>query len=518
MSVITFGLAVCLLSSMAPPGVSSLHILISPLNLASHTLVFGRVAEELISRGHQVTFITASTMPIRSNLKKLNMDILTYKMDTIPFFQSEHHSQLIMNSALTEDKYALYDIFGQEAENELKECHHLNEDADMYAELKKRKFDIALVDLLPCMMVMPYRLNIPFVTSGVMCPSMFFRQPDLPSFVPRTFHDVGYTDNMSFQERLANTFNFVMELVFVAYQSSENFVEMYATHRPVITMGDLMRKVEFCFCTKLPILDYPQPTMPTMAFVELMARPPLPIKDKDLLDFIQSAKHGIIVVSFGTLVNLMPMETADRFVAAFKLLKQHVVWRFPGDPPANVPANVKLMKWLPQNELLGHPNTKLLIMHAGFSSLVEAVYNGIPMVVMPFFADQKYVAKVITHKQYGVQASIARFTPQSLADDINTVLNDPTYKTNMTKAANIVRHQLNPAGDVIEFWMKHIVEFGSGHLRSHAVDMPLYSYFMFDIAALVIGVFIILLCLAWCSCIILRGLICGKSGTKSKKD
>lgn len=30
-----------------------------------------------------------------------------------------------------------------------------------------------------------------------------------------------------------------------------------------------------------------------------------------------------------------------------------VLWRYTGVPPADAPKNVKLMKWLPQNDLLG---------------------------------------------------------------------------------------------------------------------------------------------------------------------
>lgn len=30
-----------------------------------------------------------------------------------------------------------------------------------------------------------------------------------------------------------------------------------------------------------------------------------------------------------------------------------VVWRYAGVPPEDVPKNVKLMQWLPQNDLLG---------------------------------------------------------------------------------------------------------------------------------------------------------------------
>ena len=199
-------------------------------------------------------------------------------------------------------------------------------------------------------------------------------------------------------------------------------------------------------------------------------------------------------------------------------MKQHVVWRYTADPPDNVPANVRLMKWLPQNDLLGHPNTKLLIMHGGFSSLVEAVYHAVPMVVMPLFADQKYVAKVISHKHYGMRSNIATFKPEELAQLVEEVLSDKIYQSTMTKASNIFKDQLNPSGDIIEFWLKHIVKFGDSHLRSYALEMPIYSYYMLDILAFLLGLLVIAFCLLWCTCIFLRGILCGKKGSKAKKD
>ena len=50
--------------------------------------------------------------------------------------------------------------------------------------------------------------------------------------------------------------------------------------------------------------------------------------------------------------------------------------------------NLHVVPWLPQNDLLGHPATRVFFTHGGIHSMYEAVYHGVPMVVMPLGADQ----------------------------------------------------------------------------------------------------------------------------------
>ncbi len=67
--------------------------------------------------------------------------------------------------------------------------------------------------------------------------------------------------------------------------------------------------------------------------------------------------------------------------------------RYPHSEPKHIPKNVKLLKWLPQNDLLGHVKTKLFITHSGGSSQFEALYHGVPMVMFPMFSEQHYNAQ-----------------------------------------------------------------------------------------------------------------------------
>ena len=51
-------------------------------------------------------------------------------------------------------------------------------------------------------------------------------------------------------------------------------------------------------------------------------------------------------------------------------------------------SNIKLVKWAPQNDVLGHPAVQAFVTHAGINSLYEAAYHATPIVAVPLVADQ----------------------------------------------------------------------------------------------------------------------------------
>lgn len=66
------------------------------------------------------------------------------------------------------------------------------------------------------------------------------------------------------------------------------------------------------------------------------------------------AKDGFILFSLGSIVRPteMPEETRKAFVNVFAKLKQRVLWKWP-NPMPDLPPNVKLLKWVPQQDVLG---------------------------------------------------------------------------------------------------------------------------------------------------------------------
>lgn len=123
---------------------------------------------------------------------------------------------------------------------------------------------------------------------------------------------------------------------------------------------------------------------------------PLP---KELAKFLDKADEGAIFFSLGTNVNTNTFrpDTVDILYKVLSKLPQRVIWKWEDlkNKPGNA-SNIFFGNWLPQDDILAHPNTKLFITHAGKGGVAEAQYHGVPMVALPIFGDQQGNAEIMT--------------------------------------------------------------------------------------------------------------------------
>ena len=71
-----------------------------------------------------------------------------------------------------------------------------------------------------------------------------------------------------------------------------------------------------------------------------------------------------------------------------------------------------------------HPNVKLFISQGGLQSFQEAVYHGVPLIGIPFFADQQYNTKKIHETGIGLQLMFNKITKEMLSKSINEILHN----------------------------------------------------------------------------------------------
>mgnify|MGYP001800440104 CR=1 FL=1 len=74
-----------------------------------------------------------------------------------------------------------------------------------------------------------------------------------------------------------------------------------------------------------------------------------------------------------------------------------VIWRVKGPAPRNLGANTKVMKWLPQFDLLAHSKMKAFVSHCGMNGMYESATLGVPVLAMPLYGDQINNAQQLVH-------------------------------------------------------------------------------------------------------------------------
>ncbi|OXB55130.1 hypothetical protein ASZ78_012559 [Callipepla squamata] len=399
-------------------------------------------------------------------------------------------------------------------------CEQLLNNKEIIRYLEESKFDALFTDpVFPCGAILAEHLSIPSVyfARGMPCglDSEATQCPSPPSYIPRPF--TGNADRMNFLQRAKNILVdasnlFLCNFFFQPYEKlASEFLQRD------VTVLELLRKASVWLLRYEFVLDYPRPMMPNMIALGGIncAHKQLPQEFEAIVN--ASGEHGIVVFSLGSMVSEIPMKKAMEIADALGSVPQTVLWRYTGEVPPNLPKNVKLVKWLPQNDLLAHPKTRAFITHGGSHGVYEGICNAVPMVIMPLFGDQMDNAKRVESRGAGLTLNILEMTSKDISDALKAVINDKKYKENIQRLSDLHLdrpiHPLDLAVHWVEFVMRHK---GAPHLRPAAHDLNWIQYHSLDVIAFLLAVVLLFLFISLKCCMFCCRRCCSKKGRKSK--
>ncbi|KAG8322111.1 UDP-glucuronosyltransferase 1-1 [Homalodisca vitripennis] len=241
---------------------------------------------------------------------------------------------------------------------------------------------------------------------------------------------------------------------------------------------------------------------------------------QDIKEFLDSGKKSVILFSLGTVVpvHLMPSEYIQVFVNVFRKLPYKILWKTEAEGVTDLPKNVMITKWLPQQSVLAHPNCVLFITHGGLMSQLEVFHMGVPVVAIPFFGDQPFNVGLYEHFGVGVKLDFNSLTEDSLNKAVLSVVGKPQYIENAKKVSQLFRHLPMSANDTAVFWTEYVLRHGGAqHLTPHAAQMPWYQLALIDVAAVTLAVVFVFLYILKKVFSLLGYLCCSKKTAPNNK-
>ncbi|XP_019595358.2 UDP-glucuronosyltransferase 1A1 isoform X5 [Rhinolophus sinicus] len=469
---LVLGLLLCALGPSVSQGGK---LLLVPMD-GSHWLSMHGIIQQLQQRGHDIVVLASA-----ASVHITEGEFYTLKRYPVPFRREDAEASFIgighdafERQPFLQRVIKTYKKVKEDSAMLLSACSHLLHNTELMTSLAESNFDVVFTDpFLPCGSIVAQYLALPvvFFLNALPC-SLDFQGtqcPNPPSYVPRSLSF--NSDRMTFLQRVKNMLialaeNFLCSVVYTPYAS---------------LASEVLQKEEF------------------EAYVNA------------------SGEHGIVVFSLGSMVSEIPEKKAMEIADALGKIPQTVLWRYTGTPPSNLAKNTILVKWLPQNDLLGHPKTRAFITHSGSHGIYEGICNGVPMVMLPLFGDQMDNAKRMESRGAGVTLNVLEMTSEDLANALKTVINDKSYKENIMRLSSLHKDRPIEPLDLAVFWVEFVMRHkGAPHLRPAAHDLTWYQYHSLDVVGFLLAIVLGVAFIVYKCCAFGYRKCCGKKGRVKK--
>ncbi|XP_018325089.1 UDP-glucuronosyltransferase 1-9 isoform X2 [Agrilus planipennis] len=358
------------------------------------------------------------------------------------------------------------------------------------------KFDVVIYEIFAsdCLLGFAHKFKAPLIgvsTPGTVMPWAYDRvgNPSNPSFILNQFYN--HYGPFDFSERLYNTIldvytRTIYRLLTVPFDN-----EIIRKHfgNDVPDVQEIVMNTSMILLNSHFSLSQPFPQVP--AIVEVCGvhiQNPKQLS-QNIEKWINESTHGVIYFSMGSMIkgHTFPEEKRNMFLRVFKRLPQRVLWKWESDMPGK-PDNIMIQRWMPQYDILCHPNVKAFISHGGMLGTTETVQCGVPALVMPQFGDQFTNAKALEASGGGLIFDFWRDDEETLYNKLKQLL-EPSFQQKAKQLSARFKDRPLPPLETAIYWVEYVARHGGAHhMRTAAVGMPLYKYLLLDVIAFLLAV------------------------------
>ncbi|XP_052751040.1 UDP-glucosyltransferase 2-like [Galleria mellonella] len=452
-----------------------------PTPSISHQIVFRPLMHELARRGHEVFVITTDPAFTKENplgnLTEIDVRDVSYSK----------WINAILNAGITTGKK---EDVAKQITTMYRICLGLFDEQINTVALqnvlrdKTLKFDLIILEsYFRPGMVLSHYYKAPLILISSMLP-IYNNMEVIGSPIHPFLYPMGFcrqrVNNLTIWEKISELYMYY-SIVATIYFDSEAMNKMIRKNfgSDVPSIDELQNNVDMLFINVHPIWDMNRPVPPSTIYLGGLHRNPEKDLPQDLQSYLDASKHGVIYISFGTNVNpsMLPKEKMQMLINVLSRLPYDVLWKWDKDEMPNQPQNIKTFKWLPQSDLLRHPNVLLFITQGGLQSTDEAISAGVPLIGIPVLGDQWYNVEQYERLKIGLGLQMEELSEEKIKNTIDTVMNDNSYRDNIVKLRSLMSDRPESSLERAVWWTEHVLRHGGAkHLRSPAANISWTEY------------------------------------------
>ncbi len=412
-----------------------LSILIASFPAAGHITPSANIGEELVRRGHSVTLCTLETEGSDMARKRAELGGMTYSSAGNASFSVAQMQDIFVatdleNKSLSNIKKAISEgmkVWGWLPEVANKIGKHLN-----HQNLTEYDMVISTEYLAPMTACLSRKWNVPAM---ILSTTLQYQGGHMPpwAFPPHYMYKRGTlftSDNLNFFRRfLATLFRPIIKLSLdhMLVRSIINNLEFECPGAPYSVLRSFPGTNAPQIVPTSIGFEYPRIISSLTHYVgPILSKLPqdVPIELQDWLD--EKPRSSVILISMGSLA---PLTRARGRIIIESILSTNysVVWslrdknRFILEGMELDEERFYISKWIPQAAVLKHLATGIAFLHGGMNGIHEAISYGVPIIVMPFTADQGDISARVHHSGVGVQILKEHLTKETLTSAIQHI-------------------------------------------------------------------------------------------------
>jgi len=488
---------------------SNTHILLYfPWTTRSHRIQQNSLLEGLLARGHKVTGVFPQPSNIRNPLytELIVEDRLAAMVNLMTEYMmnEDFTNPLVYFSCLPKIMRIFVDILRETKEDQNMVIENIRKrNLTVDAIVNTINFNFNTIEVHKALKPVPLIGMAPPGNAFHM--SKYLGNIENPSYMPELM--LNYIEPLTFSQRLVNTIIYsILDPDLFGYFWWSLF---YSEDLDVEAYMEITKSVDLIFLCSSIVTHSPQVTPPNIIEVggiHCREGRPLP---PDLMSVMDSSPNGVILVSFGSSVKPSQMTDERRqvFLETFAQLSEFtILWKWDEDTVEGLPNNVVLSKWLPQQDILAHPNLRVFVTHGGLLSLQEALYHKTPLVGIPLGNDQMPNLLRASIRGYALLLDWATLSSDSLLGAIKKALVCPDMKKSMEEQHRRFTDTRDHPVDTAVWWVEYAIRHGGAqHLKPASLHLAWYQYHLLDvIGVILITILLFLFASVKCLCCVMR--------------